>query len=118
MTNTPQLSSEQRLVVDLVSDETGAATGAVERLLELFIDLSEHEAELYVKDDKPVIDWINNIISSDNDLELPQSLVDRFDAFDEFDLVNLIDPIKAAWQKVYGHPYPTIMVLDFSKPTE
>jgi hypothetical protein len=101
-------SRHSERLVDLVSNETETATAVVERVLDLFNELAVHEAEPYLIDGKVTVGWLSNIIWDEPpEILLPHALWHKVEDLD-FDLVNLIEPIKRAWLRVYSFPYPTL----------
>jgi hypothetical protein len=107
--------SKRDALIDLVSEETGASTKAVKRVIDILIELQDDEAELYLVDGEIAIDWINTVSfdGEPDELWISDKVLRRIEALDDFD-GELIEPIKAGWQKVYGWPYPTIAVLRFA----
>jgi hypothetical protein len=103
-----QLLTKTELLVDRVADETGATTAAIEKVLDLLVELEEHMAQILVKDGEAFIDWLDGFSSDDGEgPDVPEALQARLAAV-EFDLVQLVNPIKRAWPAVYGHPYPLL----------
>ena len=99
------------MLIDLVSDETGASTKAVRKILNIFLELQMDDAELYLRDGEIVVDWISNVCfdGEPEELWIDTVLFRRIEALDDFD-GELIEPIKPGWLKVYGAEYPTTAI--------
>jgi len=105
--------TREKLLVNLVSEEMGASTDTVEKVLGLMEKLEVYAASIYVEEGEAHVGWMDGIQPGDDEPEapeVPQSLSDRLRAV-EFDLVQLVEPIKAAWPKVYGLPYPITFAM-------
>jgi hypothetical protein len=104
---------KEQEILDLVFDQTKAAPKTIERVFDLMGVVDEHDAELQIRDGKVVASWL---MARPDEIRLPQSVWDRIADLDE-EIIELLEPIKAAWLEVIGHEYPEIWVGTM-KPSE
>jgi hypothetical protein len=108
MTDDEPLPARTRLA-DLVSNQTGATTTQVERVLDLLQELEPYTAQLDIENGEIVFGWLNGFSSDEGEWpDVPEKL--QYRAGDlEFDIHETLPAIYAAWPKVYGNRYPWIM---------
>jgi len=101
------MTREQALIED-VATETGTAIGVVSRVLNLMHKLSEREVGLELINDEIAVEWLCDWKGNEPDIRLPDALWNEIEALD-FNIMELLNPIRKAWQDTYRKPFPTMM---------